>query len=130
MFCSCATLDWVVDCPREPCSHTASWIPITWEYGETTCQSFSFRVARTSTQGDHFSRQEYWSGLLFTWRRKWQLTPVFLPGESHGQRNLAGYTVHGVARVWRDWTTKPPPCYLPPLSNLFTLAIEVNKIMI
>ena len=24
------------------------------------------------------------------WRRKWQPTPVFLPGESHGQRNLAG----------------------------------------
>ena len=25
------------------------------------------------------------------WRRKWQPTPVFLPGESHGQRNLVGY---------------------------------------
>ena len=25
------------------------------------------------------------------WRRKWKLTPVFLPGESHGQRSLAGY---------------------------------------
>ena len=25
------------------------------------------------------------------WRRKWQLTPVFLPGKSHGQRSLAGY---------------------------------------
>jgi len=23
-------------------------------------------------------------------RRAWQSTPVFLPGESHGQRNLAG----------------------------------------
>ena len=30
---------------------------------------------------------------LFTflhWRRKWQPTPVFLPGESHGQRSLMG----------------------------------------
>ena len=26
------------------------------------------------------------------WRRKWQPTPVFLSGESHGQRSLAGYT--------------------------------------
>ena len=26
------------------------------------------------------------------WRRKWQPTPVFLPGKSHGQRNLAGYS--------------------------------------
>ena len=28
------------------------------------------------------------------WSKKWQPTPVFLPGESHGQRSL---TVHGVA---------------------------------
>jgi len=25
------------------------------------------------------------------WRRKWQPIPVFLPGESHGQRSLAGH---------------------------------------
>ena len=29
------------------------------------------------------------------WRRKWQPTPVFLPGESHGQRSLAGYSPWG-----------------------------------
>ena len=29
------------------------------------------------------------------WRRKWQPTPVFLPGESHGQRILAGYSPWG-----------------------------------
>ena len=29
------------------------------------------------------------------WRRKSQLTPVFLPGESHGQRSLAGYSRWG-----------------------------------
>ena len=28
------------------------------------------------------------------WRRKWQPTPVFLPGESHGQRRLVG------GRLW------------------------------
>ena len=27
------------------------------------------------------------------WRRKWQPIPVFLPGESHGQRSLAGYSL-------------------------------------
>jgi len=26
------------------------------------------------------------------WRREWQPTPVFLPGESQGQRSLAGYS--------------------------------------
>ena len=29
------------------------------------------------------------------WRRKWQPTPVFLPGESHGQRSLQGYSSWG-----------------------------------
>ena len=29
------------------------------------------------------------------WRRKWQPTPVFLPGESHGQKSLAGYSAKG-----------------------------------
>ena len=31
-----------------------------------------------------------WIGKI-PWRRAWQPTPVFLPGESHGQRSLAGY---------------------------------------
>ena len=26
------------------------------------------------------------------WRREWLPTPLFLPGESHGHRNLAGYS--------------------------------------
>ena len=35
----------------------------------------------------------------FSWRRKWQPTPVFLPGKSHGQGRLTSYkesdvTVH------------------------------------
>ena len=29
------------------------------------------------------------------WSRAWQPTPVFLPGESHGQRSLAGYSPWG-----------------------------------
>ena len=29
------------------------------------------------------------------WRRKWHPTPVFLPGESHGQSVLAGYSPWG-----------------------------------
>ena len=29
------------------------------------------------------------------WRRERQPTPVFLPGESHGQRNLVGYSPWG-----------------------------------
>ena len=29
------------------------------------------------------------------WRRKWQPTPIFLPGESHGHRSLVGYSLWG-----------------------------------
>ena len=42
---------------------------------------------------------------LFTfmhWRRKWQPAPVFLPGESQGQRSLVGCCL-GLHRVRYDW---------------------------
>ena len=35
-----------------------------------------------------------WVGKIL-WRRKWQPTPVFLPGKSHGQRSLAGCSPWG-----------------------------------
>ena len=40
------------------------------------------------------------------WRRKWQPTLVFLPGESHGQRSLVVYSPWGHKWVRHDWTTK------------------------
>ena len=39
------------------------------------------------------------------WKRKWQPTPVFLPGESHGQRSLPGYRIHRVAKSQTQWVT-------------------------
>ena len=38
-----------------------------------------------------------WVGKIL-WRREWLVTSVFSPGELHGKRSLAGYTVHGVAK--------------------------------
>ena len=35
------------------------------------------------------------SGRSIPWRRKWQPTPVFLPGKSHGWRSLVGYSPWG-----------------------------------
>ena len=40
------------------------------------------------------------------WRRKCQPTPVFLPGESHGQRSLAGYSPQNCRRIGHDLKTK------------------------
>ena len=51
-----------------------------------------------------------WVGKV-PWRRKWQPTPVCLPGKFHGQRSLVGYSpwggteldmtehMHGLSRV-------------------------------
>ena len=35
-----------------------------------------------------------WGGKI-PWRRAWQPTPVFLPGKSHEQKSLAGYSPWG-----------------------------------
>ena len=44
-----------------------------------------------------------WVG-KFPWKRKWQPTPVFLPGEFHGQRRLEGALVPTVDRVAKSRT--------------------------
>ena len=36
-----------------------------------------------------------WLFTFMHWRRKWQPTPVFLPGKSHGQRSPVGYSPWG-----------------------------------
>ena len=43
------------------------------------------------------------------WRRAWQPTPVFLPGESHGQRSLKGYSPQGHEE---SDTTEQPSMYI------------------
>ena len=58
------------------------------------------------------------------WRRKWQLTTLSLPGKSHGQRSLVGYSPWGRKRGGHDWVTQQqwpepgailalPACRLP-----------------
>ena len=39
------------------------------------------------------------------WRGEWLPTPVLLPGESHEQRTLAGYSLWGSQRVKHNWVT-------------------------
>ena len=45
-------------------------------------------------------RRHKWCGFhlwiwKISWRRKWQLTPVFFPGKFHGQRSLVSYSPWG-----------------------------------
>ena len=52
--------------------------------------------------------QETWIqplGQKIPWRRASQPTPVFLPGEFHGQRSLMGYPSMGLQRVRHGWVT-------------------------
>ena len=89
------------------------------------------------------SRQEYWSGLPFpspedllfllnSVRRKWQPTPIFLPGEPRGQRSLVGSgpwgrlqrpsrrgqgpsaTWGGMVQRWHRGLASPSPVPSPP----------------
>ena len=57
------------------------------------------------------------------WRRAWQLTPVFLPGESHGQRSPVGHSPYGhkesdghdwsnIAHRHTIWTKRIERCLL------------------
>ena len=57
--------------------------------GGTSGKELTCQYRRHKTFGfDHWVRK-------ILQRRKWQPTPVFLPGKSHGQRSLAGYTPWG-----------------------------------
>ena len=60
---------------------------------------------------------------LFTfmqWRRKWQPTPVFLPGESQGRGSLVGCRLWGHKRVRHNWLSLQPSVFM---SNLISQCI-------
>ena len=47
---------------------------------------------------------DLWIGKI-PWRRKWQPTPVCLPGKSHGQRSPVGYSPWGLKELDRTEAT-------------------------
>ena len=69
-----------------------SWLPWWLSGKESTCQcrrsGFDPRVRK------------------ILWRRKWKPTPVFLPGKSHGQKSLRGYSPWGCKTVRHILATK------------------------
>ena len=69
-----------------------------WKGGQAWCWHFgwwSFSIIRLQCGRPGFNP---WVGKI-PWRRKWQPTPVFLPGESHGQRSLAGCSPWGLKEL-------------------------------
>ena len=74
------------------------------------------------------------------WRRAWQPTPVFLPKESHGQRNLVGYSPWYYKRVRHDWSdsahmqkhlqSSPPFIFLVTLKQAFWSTYSAQLTMV
>ena len=52
-----------------------------------------------------------WAGKI-PWRKKWQPTPVFLPGKSHGPRSLVGYSPWGRKKVEHNLASKQQQLHL------------------
>ena len=69
-----------------------------WEKKKVLLSLMGFPVVqgqRIHLQGKGHRERRFSSQVRkIPWRRKWRSTPVFLPGESHGQRSLAGYKGH------------------------------------
>ena len=69
-----------------------------------------------------------WVGKI-VWRRAWQTTIVFLPGESHGQRCLGGYSPWG--RKELDMTERQrrvtPGCIQIVVSDVYAQHVEMLK---
>ena len=87
-----------------PCGHTHT-IRITVSHisvpiGFLTHQDLQMPVQETKRQGF-----DPCIGNL-PWRRAWQPSPVFLPGESHGERSLVGYSPWGRKELDRTEATK------------------------
>ena len=87
-----------------PCSSPHAYLEVLprWHSGKkSTCQCRRFKRHGFDP----------WVGKM-PWSRKWQPTPLFLPGKSHGQRSLADYSP-GRCRVRHDWATEYTHVHIP-----------------
>ena len=62
-----------------------------------------------------------WVGKI-PWRRKWQLTPVFLPQETHGQRTVVGYSPWSC----KETQLKQLSTYMVYLVHSFSFMFSIN----
>ena len=66
-------------------------------------------------------------GLGIPWQTKWQATPVFLSGISHGQRSLVGYNLWGHKQS--DWATERTHTLTPKPVFHIELLFLPNKVI-
>ena len=65
------------------------------------------------------TRVRSWGGKI-PWRRKWQSILVFLPGKSHGQRSLLGFSPWGHKRIGHYLATKQQ-------QHFFNIEVKMRK---
>ena len=83
---SCLTLCGPIDCTAH--SSTLAW--------KLLCTQEPGRLQSMGSKRVGHDRVTSLSRFAFMhWRRKWQLTPAFLPGESQGRRSLVGCCLRG-----------------------------------
>ena len=71
-------------------SPTPLYLPRTKQYKQVS-QVAQWKESPCQCRQHRRGRFNPWVG-NFPWRGKWQPNPVFLPGKSHGQKSLAGYS--------------------------------------
>ena len=89
--------------------------PILWLTGNTCGKESTCQCRRQKRHGFY-----PWVGKI-PWRKAWQPTPVFLPGESHGQKAWRA-TVHSAAKSWTQLRRQHAHIGLQCSSNLKTVA--------
>ena len=67
--------------------------------------------------GDRRGGLSPWVGKI-SWRRVWQPTPVFWPGESHGERSLVGCSPKGCKESYMTEATEHSHTYISSLLSL------------
>ena len=100
----CSGREWILHYSRSQSSHlqdgVASLHPVALAWNQNDVLYFikvasqvALEVKNPSANAEDIRDVGLIPGLgRFPWRRAWQPTPVFLPGESHGQRSLVGYS--------------------------------------
>ena len=74
----------------------------------------------------HKPRRLHDTGVYMPWRREWQPTPVFVPGESHGQRSLGRLQSTGPQSVGHTWAANREAggVHIHVNTNAYTLSFK------
>ena len=96
LLCKCTSDTHIIKFTNFPnhTNDTESWEPNTRSLWQLPCWLRQYRIHLQCRR----PRFNSWVGKI-PWRREWLPTPVFLPGESHGQRSLEGCSLWGLKEL-------------------------------